>query len=308
MFWINFKRITKTGFMNFWRNSTVSLASVFMMMVTLSVIGFILLGGAVLNNSLDALRDKVDISVTFIPTAGEDDILDIKRSLESLSEVSLVTYTTREEALESFKIRHANDQSILTALNELNENPLGAALDIKAKDPSQYQSIAEFLESSSVLSSAGVTIIDHVNYYQNKVAIDKLTGIIRGADKLGFAVSIAFILLSILIAFNTIRLTIYIAREEISVMRLVGASNTYIQGPFVVVGIIYGLVGAITALILFIPVTYWIGGATENFFIGLNLFHYYVRNFPEIFLVLVGSGILVGAVSSLLAVRRYLRV
>ncbi len=308
MFWINFKRITKTGFMNFWRNSTVSLASVFMMMVTLSVIGFIFLGGAVLNNSLDALRDKVDISVTFVPTAGEDDILDIKRSLEGLSEVSLVTYTTREEALESFKARHANDQSILTALNELNDNPLGAALDIKAKDPSQYQSIAEFLESSSALSSSGVTIVDHVNYYQNKVAIDKLTGIIKSADKLGFAISIAFILLSILIALNTIRLTIYIAREEISVMRLVGASNAYIQGPFVVVGIIYGLVGAITALILFLPVTYWIGGATENFFIGLNLFNYYVRNFPEIFLILTGSGVLVGAVSSLLAVRKYLRV
>jgi cell division transport system permease protein len=308
MFWTNFKRIGRTGFMNFWRNGTVSLASVFMMTVTLIVIGFILFGSAVLDQSLNTLREKVDITVTFVPQAAEADIVNIKRSIENLSEVSLVTYTSREEALEEFKRRHADDQSILTALSELNENPLGAALDIKAKDPSQYQSIAEFLGGNNALSSGGITIIDHVNYYQNKVAIDKLTGIIRSADKLGLAIAIAFIFLSILIAFNTIRLTIYIAREEISVMRLVGASTAYIQGPFVTVGIIYGLVATIVASILFLPITYWIGKTTQNFFIGMNLFDYYLRHFPQVFLVLLGAGVLVGAVSSLWAIRRYLKV
>jgi cell division transport system permease protein len=99
----------------------------------------------------------VDITVTFVPNSSEEDILNIKRSLEGLPEVSLVTYTSREEALEEFKERHKDDQSILTALNELDENPLGATLNIKAKDPSQYQGIAEFLQSNSVLSSGGVT-------------------------------------------------------------------------------------------------------------------------------------------------------
>jgi len=308
MFWTNFKRITKTGFMNFWRNGTVSLASVFMMTVTLLVIGFIFLGSAVLNMSLETLKDKVDITVTFIPTAPEEEILSIKNSLESLPEVSVITYTTREEALEAFKKRHENDQSILTALNELNENPLGGALDIKAKDPSQYQGIAEFLQSNNTLSSGGVSVIDHVNFYQNKVAIDKLASIISSANRLGVAIALAFIILSILIAFNTIRLTIYIAREEISVMRLVGASTKYIEGPFVTVGIIYALVATIVALLIFLPVTYWIGGATQNFFIGLNLFSYYLHNFLSIFGILLGSGIVIGAISSLWAIRRYLRV
>ncbi|MHB1330890.1 MAG: cell division protein FtsX [Minisyncoccota bacterium] len=308
MFWTNFKRITKTGFMNFWRNGTVSMASVFMMTVTLLVIGFILLGGAVLNTSLETLRDKVDITVTFVPAASEDDILNIKRLLEGLPEVSIVTYTSREASLEAFKLRHADDQSILTALDELDENPLGATLDVKAKDPSQYQSIASFLDGDNALSGEGVTIIDHVNFYQNKVAIDKLTSIIRSADKLGFAISIAFILLSILISFNTVRLTIYIAREEINVMRLVGASTAYIQGPFVTLGIIYGLVATITTLVLFLPITYWIGETTQNFLIDLNLFDYYIGNFPQMFLILLGSGMLIGAVSSFWAIRRYLRV
>lgn len=308
MLWTNFKRISKTGFMNFWRNGTVSLASVFMMTATLSVIGFTMLGGAVLTTALETLKDKVDISVTYIPTAPEEDILKIKSSLETLSEVSLVTYTSREEALEAFKLRHENDQSILTALNELDENPLGASLDIKAKDPSQYKSIAEFLEGNSALSSGGLTIVDHVNYYQNKVAIDKLTGIVRSADKLGFAIALAFILLSVLIAFNTIRLTIYISREEINVMRLVGASTNYIEGPFVTLGVIYAVVAAILTALIFLPVTYWIGGATQDFFIGLNLFSYYIGHFVSIFFTLLGAGVVVGVVSSLLAIRKYLRV
>lgn len=308
MFWTNFKRIARAGFMNFWRNGTVSLASVFMMTVTLSVIGFIYFGSAVLNTSLDTLRDKVDISVSFFTTAQEQDILSIKRSLESLPEVSLVIYTTREEALEEFKTRHQNDQSILAALDELNENPLGASLDVKAKDPSQYQSIADFLSGENALSSVGTTIIDRVNYYQNKVAIDKLTEIIRAADKLGWALGLAFIGLSILIALNTIRLTIYIVRDELNVMRLVGASTSYIQGPFVIVGMIYGLVATLFTLILFLPITYWIGGETQGFFIGLNLFSFYLGDFIKIFLLLLGSGLFVGAVSATIAIRQYLRV
>lgn len=308
MFWTNFKRIARTGFMNFWRNGTVSLAAVFMMTVTLIVIGFIVFGSAVLNQSLSTLRQKVDITVTFIPSAAEADILSIKHSLETMPEVSLATYTSRADALAAFTERHKNDQSILTALQELDDNPLGASLDVKAKDPSQYQSIADFLQGKNALSASGVSIVDHVNFYQNKIAIDKLIGIIRSADKLGLAIAIAFILLSILIAFNTIRLTIYIAREEISVMRLVGASTAYIQGPFVTVGIIYGLVATVFTLILFIPITYWIGTVTQNFFIGMNLFSYYLHNFPQIAAILLGSGVFVGAVSSLWAIRRYLRV
>ncbi len=308
MFWTKVKRIVRTGFFNFWRNGTVSLASVLVMMVTLIVIGFVIFSGAILDASLNELRNKVDINVTFVTTAPETDILNIQHSLESLPEVSQVTYVSREEALSQFKERHANDQTILAALNELNDNPLGATLNIKAKDPSQYASVADFLQGNNVLSASGVPIIDRVNYFQNKTAIDKLSGIINSADKLGFAITFLFIIISVLIAFNTIRLTIYIARDEISVMRLVGASTTYIQGPFVVVGIIYGVVAAILSLILFLPITYWLGSATESFFTGLNIFSYYIHHFPQIFIIIVFSGVAIGAVSSAFAIRKYLRV
>lgn len=302
------KRIIKAGFFNFWRNGTVSLASVLVMMVTLLSIGAISLAGAVLDTSLAELRDKIDINVTFVPTASEEEVLAIKQDIESLPEVLLVTYVSRDEALEAFKERHKNDQSILAALDELGENPLGAVVNIKARDPSQYASVAEFLESDGTLSQSGVPIIDRINYFENKVAIDRLTQIISSADKLGFASTLILAIISMLIAFNTIRLTIYIAKDEISVMRLVGASMSYIQGPFVVVGVIYGLVAGILTLILFLPITYWLGTATESFLAGFNLFSYYLRHIPEIALIILISGVMIGALSSALAIRKYLKI
>jgi cell division transport system permease protein len=301
-------RVLKSGFFNFWRNGTVSLASVLVMIVTLSVIGMISFSGAILDTALSELRNKIDINVTFVPSASEEDILGIKHSLDSLPEVSLVTYVSREEALEAFKKRHENDQSILAALEELGENPLGAVLNVKARDPSQYASVADFLESGNVLSDAGVPIIDRVNYFQNKEAIDRLIKIIESADTLGFALTIIMAVISMLIAFNTIRLTIYISKDEIAVMRLVGASTGYIQGPFVVVGIIYGLVAAVITLLLFLPVTFYLGEATAGFFSGFNLFSYYLRNFLEIALIIIVSGVLIGALSSVLAIRKYLKI
>ena len=116
------------------------------------------------------------------------------------------------------------------------------------------------------------------------------------------------IVISVLITFNTIRLAIFISREEISIMRLVGANSFYVRGPFVVVGTIYGVVAAIFTLLLFYPITFWLGGATENFFIGLNIFEYYTTNFGQIFIIILLSGMAIGALSSYLAVRKYLKV
>lgn len=308
MFWTTFKRIVTAGFYNFWRNSTVSFASVLVMMVTLMVIGGVFFSEAVLDASVTELKNKIDINVTFVTSAEEENILEIKHTIESLPEVQHVTYITREEALAAFKERHANDPTILAALDELGENPLGAVLNIKARDPSQYASVAEFLESNSALSEDGLTIIDNINYFENRVAIDRLTKIISSADRMGTIVTIFLAGISILIAFNTIRLTIYISRDEISVMRLVGASMTYIQGPFVVVGIIYGLVAAILTLVVLVLFTNWVGATTESFFVGFNIFHYYLQNFLQIATVIVGSGVLIGAFSSLLAVRKYLKI
>ncbi len=308
IFLTKLKRVLRTGFFNFWRDGTVSFASVLVMMVTLLVIGLISFSSAILDTTLEELKSKIDINVTFVTTAKEEDILSLKQEIESLQEVSHVTYVSRDAALAEFKERHANDQSILAALDELGENPLGAVLNIKAKDPAQYASVADFLGSGDTLSSEGITIVDKVNYFQNKTAIDKLTNVISAADKLGLILTIFFAVISVLIAFNTIRLTIYLAKDEISVMRLVGASTRYIQGPFVVLGVIYGVVAGVLTLLALLPITYWLADITEGFFIGFNIYSYYLDYFLQIAAIILGSGVLIGAISSALAIRKYLKL
>lgn len=279
-----------------------------MMIIALSFIGSVIFALALLNESLAEVQSKVDVNVYFVTTAEEGDILALKRSLESLPEVAFVEYVSREQALANFKERHANEQLTLQALAELGENPLGATLNIKAKTPSQYEGIAEFLKGDDALSTDGAGIIDTVNYNRHKVAIDRLTRVVDAGEKFGVLLSIVLSLIAVVITFNTIRLTIYVAREEIAVMKLVGASNRYVRGPFVISGIIYGLIAAIVTLALFYPATWWFGESTARFLPSINLFGYYLEHFSEVLLIIVGSGIAIGAISSWLAVRRYLNV
>ena len=308
MFWTKIKRTLRAGFVSFWRNGYVSLASVLVMTVTLLVISSIIFVGAMLDSTLSNIKDKVDINVYFVKDASDDDITLLRKALTSLPEVAEVQYLSADQALADFRDRHQDDQLTLQALDELGGNPLGASFNIKAKDPSQYETIVNFLNDKKDNNQTGESIIDRVNYSKNKDAIDALNRIISASNRLGSIVALFFMLVSILITFNTIRLAIYIFREEISVMRLVGASEMYIRGPFVTVGVMYGFVSGIITLIVLYPITYWVGPIVSDIGTGLNLFTYYLTHFGYLFLVIVGSAVALGAISSYLAVRKYLRI
>ncbi|HNW71735.1 MAG TPA: permease-like cell division protein FtsX [Candidatus Paceibacterota bacterium] len=299
------KRIIKSGFISFKRNSLISWASILIVTITLSVITTIILLQAVLNYSLNQIENKVDVTIYFNVDASQDKILSLKNSLEKLPEVESVSYTTAEEALAVFRERHTSDYSTIQALDEIGENPLGGYLNVKAKEVSQYEAIANFLKSDNLLVSGSSSIIDKVNYHQNKIVIEKLNSIISGAQKLGFLITLVLIVISIIITLNTIRLAIFIAKEEIGVMRLVGASKMRVRGPFMIEGAIYGFIATIITLLLFWPATAWLGRNMTGF-LGLNLYDYFVSNIFQIFCIVLFSGVFLGMVSSLLAIRRYL--
>ncbi len=306
MFWIDTKRIIRSGLINFKRNGTISIAAVLITTITLSVIAALIFLQAILNFSVAQIKDKVDVTIYFTTSAPEEKIVSLKSSLEKLPEVAEVAYVTREQALADFRERHKDDYLTLQALDEINKNPLGAELNIKAQDPSQYESISNFLESDNALAKDSSSIIEKVNYHENKEIIDRLTAITSGAQKLGFGITLVLIIISILIMFNTIRLTIFIAREEIGVMRLVGAGNRYIRGPFLVEGIVYGLISAVVTMILYYPLTLYLGRNLSGFF-GMNLFEYYMANFFQIFLIVVLAGVILGSISSFIAIKKYLK-
>ena len=301
------KRIIRSGFVGFWRNAFVSIAAIFVMTVALFFVGSTMMLDKLLSVSLAQIQEKVDINVYFVVDAEQPAIDALKTSLQALPDVAEVTLTSREEALAQFSDRHKNDETIMQGLEELGDNPLGASLSIRAKETSQYEGIAQFLTDKQNQEDPQKPLIDEVNFIKNKQAIDKLTNIIHAVERSTFIAMIVLVSASILITFNTIRLAIYTTREEISVMRLVGASNSFIRGPFMLQGVMYGVIAGILALLVLYPIALWLGPKTESFF-NFNLFTFFVSDFARLFATLVGAGVVLGTVSSLLAVARYLKV
>ena len=304
--WLTTKRVAQYGLIGFIRNGFISLSAVLIMTITLFVAAVLMISGAALSSVLTDLTNKVDVTVYFTTDATYDQIQQVSQSVTALPEVASVSYVTRDQALARFQERHQNDQLTMQALDELGGNPLGASLEIRAKKTSQYESIATFLNAQQTSGSGAGSAISKVNFFQNKTAIDRLTNIIDASQKLGFAIAIILGLASVLIAFNTIRLAIYTSRDEIGVMNLVGAGHWYVRGPFMVSGVLYGVVSALVVLVILYPLTAWLGPASEHFFGTFNIYTYYTHSFLLIFLVIMGSGIALGALSSYLAVRRYL--
>ncbi len=306
---LTLKRVVRAGLQDFWRNAFVSFASILVMIVTLFIFGVTIFTGVILNSSIEQLRNTADISVYIVPDAPEEQILALKDTIAALPEVASVEYLSQSESLAQFRDRHQDNQLILQSLDELGTNPLNAELAIKAKDNSQYNAIAQFLDSQRDLP-AGQAVIEKVSLDDAtyRGALDSLEAVAASAQKIGYAIMGILILTTLAICFNTLRLAIYSSREEISVMRLVGAGQFYIRAPFVVEGMLYGLVSGLVAMLLFYPLTYWLGTHTTVFFGSTNIFTYYLSNFGYFFVVIVGSGIVIGALASFLAVRRYLRI
>lgn len=297
----SFRRVVRAGFVGFWRNAYVSLASIFVITIALFVIGSTMLIDQLLTVSLNQLQSKVDINVYFVTTATQSDIDGLITSVKALPDVERVTYTSREQALEEFRAKYNGDTVTMQALDELKENPLGATIAVQARETSQYESINRFLTEQAN------PVVDSINYADNRESIEKLTAIIAAVKQASFVTLIVLLVAAVMITFNTIRLAIFTAKEEISIMRLVGASNMYIRGPFMLQGVMYGVISGVLALLILYPIVMWLGPKTAAFF-QLNLFDYFVANFSYIFGVIVGIGVALGLVSSVLAVARYLRV
>lgn len=300
------RRVMKAGFVGFWRSAYVSLASIFVLTVALFVIGCTMFIDQLLTTSLNSLQSKVDINVYFVPDAPQEEIDRLLSAVKALPDVDYVTFTSREDALKQYREKNQDDEIAMQALEELNENPLGANIAIQAKETSQYEQIAAFIDEQRALEQPQVPVIDDVNYIRNKDSIDTLSKVIDGVERASFIVMIVLLLAATLITFNTIRLAIYTSREEIAIMRLVGAGNMFIRGPFMLQGFMYGLISGLLTLLIFYPIMVWLGPATESFF-ELNLLTYYLDNLGFMFMVLVGIGVSLGLVSSTLAVARYLR-
>ncbi len=318
MIFTNFKRITRTGFVNFWRNGFLSFAAIVVLTLSLLAIGSIIFAGAFGRALIADVKDKVDINVYFALSAPESDILTVQKDLGRLPEVASTTYISRDQVLARFKTKWQDNTLIMQGLDEIGTNPFPATLNIKAKDPGQYGSIAQYLDNKNPVMSDGTPMIEKVNYEQNKLVIDRLSQIIPAIEKAGFIIAVIMIMVAIIVVFNTIRLIVYTSKDEISVMKLVGASNIYVRGPLIVSGIMYGIISGLITLVILAAVAYWSDAVVlrfagveiaSDFELVVNvLSRYFSQNFSQIFIIVMGAGVILGGFSSYIAARRYLRV
>jgi cell division transport system permease protein len=295
-------RIFHFGFKNFWRNGWLSAATIAITTLALSVFLSLILFGVITQQAATSIQDKIDISVYFNVNTAEDQILSIQQSLQGLPEVQSVDYVSQDQALAIFKANHSNDAAISQAVNELNTNPLEASLNIKAKQPDQYADIASYLAAPNLTQ-----YIDSVSYTQNQDVIERLAKIVSTVETGGYVVAILLALIAGLVVFNTIRLAIYSNRDEIGVMRVVGASNALVRGPYVIEGMLCGAIAAVASLIIAAPALYFVSPYLDIFIPGLGLFQYFYTHLANLLLYELLFGVIIGALSSFVAVRRYLK-
>ena len=295
-------RIIRFGFDNFWRSVWPSMATVAILVIALLVFLGLIFFNVLTGAAVDSVQGKIDVSVYFKTTAAEDSILNIKQALESLPEVKSVEYVSPDQALAMFKDKHASDPNISQAVDELANNPLEASLNIQANNPNQYGAIADYLKSPNLNRD-----IDKVSYAENKVVIERLIAIVNNVNRGGWMLTIILALISGLVVFNTVQLAIYSNRDEITIMRSVGASTLLVRGPYVVEGMLAGAIAAILSLIVMSPILYLAAPYFGKLIQGLDLFRYLYTHFMSLLVYQLLFGVLIGGTSSFIAVRRYLK-
>ena len=300
-------RIVRTGLQNFARNLTLAIAAIAVMVITLTIILFSAITNATFANTIAQITDKIDISVYL-----KDDVTASKRDeligqFKRLENVKSVEFVSKDQALEGYKKANQDKPDLLSAISQ-TDNPLPASLRVKPKDPNKIEEIRTFIESKDVKALQS----DPTSYSgERKDAIDAITKATQFFQRAGVVGVIVFALVSILIIFNTLRMAIFNRRDELQIMRLLGASTWFIRGPFVVETVAYGLIaGGLSVVIchfLFVVSSSTLGASSFGLLDINYASQYFKDHFWIILLAQLGIGVLIGAASSSIATNRYLK-
>lgn len=304
---ITFWRIVHTGIVNFMRNITLAIAAIAVMVVTLTIVLFSVITNATFENTIAQITSKIDISVYIKDSTTTDQTQKLIKDIKALPNVKSVTYLSKDAALKKYIAQNAGNQQLLTAIS-VTSNPLPATILIKPNDLNKINDIKDFLSSPKVI----VLQSDQPSYSgDRKEAIDKITHATNILREIGIVTVVVFTIICALIIFNTIQMAIFNRRDEIQIMRLLGASTNYIRGPFVVESTIYGILSAVFSVLIINAAFLASSSALEASSLGLLDINYANQYFDAHFLQLLGAqlilGILLGATSSTIATRRYLK-
>ncbi len=304
---ITFWRIIRTGIVNFLRNISLAIAAMAIMVVTLTIVLFSIIVNFTFSHTISQITSKINISVFLNDSTTQSQTNRLIGELKSLPNVESVQYLSKAQALKIYEQENASNQQLIQAVNETS-NPLPATIIIKPVNLNNIQSIKDFLSKPAISKLQS----DPPSYSgQEKEAIDRITHATNVLQEMGVAAVAIFAFVSVLIIFNTIQMAIFNRRDEIHIMRLLGAGTWFIRGPFIVESIIYGMLSAAISVLIINASFQASAGALQASSLGLLDIGYanrfFNQRFIELLLVELGLGIVIGAVSSLIATRRYLK-
>ena len=305
---IAFERVVKNGFISFGRNVWLAVAAIAMMAITLTILLFGVVANATFSHTIDDITDRIDVSVFLKDSVDQDQRQELIADLKKVENVESVDYISKEEALKRYRAQNVDNPELLAAISEV-DNPLSQELLIQPIDPNNMQPIKDYLDQPDIAELQS----DPTSYSgDRKEAIDKIARATRFFEQAGIVGIVIFALISALIIFNTIRMAIFNRRDELVIMRLLGASTWYIRGPFVVETILYGVVAAGFSIIVCAALFAVASSTLQASSLGLLDIRYSGEYFKDnLFLILslqLLAGIIIGAASSAIATRRYLKL
>ncbi len=310
--WLQIKRTIKFAINNIAHNYWLAIATIGSIAIALFIINVQIANLMANNLLLEDIQNKVNISVYLKPEVNDEAGREIARKIESYPEVEKVNYVSKEEAFEKFKKDTANNQVLQEALDEVGDNPLGITLNVKARNSEDYPKINEKIKQDTFQDK-----IESINYEEYKGIISSLNEEIRSSQKITIILAVILSLIAVLITFSTITITIYTHRKEIEIMKLVGGSNFFVSAPFVWEGIIYGVIAAvISTAASYGYLQYIIKNSSDGSLLSLSsarfikqfLETYLIRNWAIIILSQLLAGIFLGVTSSLISIRKYLKI
>ncbi|MCX6789304.1 MAG: permease-like cell division protein FtsX [Candidatus Gribaldobacteria bacterium] len=303
--WLNLKRIIHLAWQSFSRNKGLSFQVIFIMAVAVFFVASFFVARGIGLTLLTEIEKKVDISIYFKADISEQDILKARDQIALFSDkIKRIDYVSSDEALSLFKQEHQDDPLYLNALDEIEVNPFLSSLNVYSEDPAYYAKISDFFSNE-----ANKDMIEKISYEQpkNKQAVERLFAILRAIRIMGIIVAILLGLLVIVITSNIINLTFAILQEEIATMKLVGASNWFVRGPFIAQTIFYGLFAVLTVDLLSGIGIYFFNLKAGSWLLGFNVFDYFLHNFLLIFVSQLAFVLLLGVAATFLVMRKRLK-
>ena len=301
---ISFLRVLKFSLQDISRNVWLSIVTITILVLTMFSINTLILTRAISENAINAVKEKVDISLYLKPDSSENEIFTLKTQINSLDDVKFVRYVSKQEALDSFRERNKNNPEILQALIELGRNPLSPSLIIGPKNINETSNLIERLKG---LDSP---IIESRDFSDNRIVLEKIDNITNRIDDVVLFIILIFVVTSLLVIYNSIKVAVYTHKKEIEIMKLVGASNAFVYAPFLMSSLIYTLIATLIIIGLTFPLLQILQPYLEMFFVDYNIdiISYFVNNFILIF----GSQFLgisiINMLASYLAAKKYSRV